>query len=144
MNERWRPSATCARLLRQWARGFADALSNARPRVPHRDGRRPRGELGGSLVAALRSGNLVVEKPWGAVCQLAKLGQKLYWILFGTRSGGKLSRVGRVRSRKRVGGVERQVARPVMPEFDLEAAAKKLEAEAFDSFDKRDSLAEAA
>lgn len=144
MADRWRPSAICARELRLWARRFADAIANARPRVPHRDGKRARGQLGGSLVSALRSTEIVVEKPWGAVCQLAKLGQKLYWLLNGTKSGGKISRVGRVRSRKRVGGVERQVARPVMPEFDLEAVAKKLEADAFASFDKRDARAEAA
>lgn len=81
---KWKPNKVIRRHARAVQQAAARAIRSASPRAPHRDGRRGGGSLGGSLVAAILAADFLVEKPWGAVLQWSKLGQKFLWFVNGT------------------------------------------------------------
>lgn len=140
----WNPAPLIAREARLFARRLADAVAAARPRVPHRDGTARKSyaglPTGGSLAASLRAVAIVEEKPWGAVVRLASLGQKFLWFVQGTQRGGKTSRT-RGGGRRRVGGVSRQVARPIDLGFPRERLVAALEADAARHYQREEGRA---
>lgn len=134
--ERWQPQKVIVRELRLLQRRVADAISSTAARAPHRGSTGP---LGGSLARKIRASDLLAEKPWGGVLQYSKLGQKLYWFIHGTQTGGRIKRVGQKRSKKRIGGTQRQPARPVTLTLDESALRSALEADAAAHFDRLDA-----
>lgn len=88
---KWNPGRVIERHARKLQAAALRALRSASPPVPHRatrDATRPSFRAatlpGGSLVAAVAKRDLVVAKPWGAVVQWFKLGQKFLWFTQGT------------------------------------------------------------
>lgn len=81
----WRPDKVIQRILRETARAAAAEIRSSAPRVQHRDGSRPAGDVGGSFVTEVSRKDFIRETPWGGVMEWARLGQRIMWFVNGNK-----------------------------------------------------------
>ena len=117
--DKWNPGKVIERTARRLQQAAVQAVRSSSP-VSHRATRdvarasfRPATVPGGSLSAAIASKDFVTIKPWGAILNWSKLGQKFLWLVQGT---------------------SRQKARPIKLAPDVGELAKELEADAAKHF----------
>lgn len=88
---KWNPSKVIERAARKLQAAAVRAVrgTSPAPHRPTRDATRKSFRVatlpGGSLVAAIAKRDFVTIKPWGAVLNWSKLGQKFLWLVEGTK-----------------------------------------------------------
>lgn len=113
---KWNPSKVIQQHAKRVQAAAVRAIRSASPRVPHRDGARGGGQVGGSLASAVAARDFLTVKPWGVVLNWSKLGQKFLWFVQGT---------------------SRQKARPVPLRPDVPKLVRDLEADAAKHYQAR-------